>query len=114
MTDPRRVRQILLNLLSNAIKFSPEDGRILVDSALVDGSVTLWVCDQGRGIPKAEQSKIFEPFFQGAHQPDSAIKGSGLGLSIVREYLLDAGGQIEVIARPPWTTCFRLTWPAPP
>lgn len=112
--DRSQLETILDNLLSNAIKFSPEDGRILVDSALVDGSVTLWVCDQGRGIPEAEQSQIFEPFFQGAHQPDSAIKGSGLGLSIVREYLLDAGGQIEVIARPPWTTCFRLTWPAPP
>ncbi len=112
--DRSQLETILDNLLSNAIKFSPEDGRILVDSALVDGSVTLWVCDQGRGIPEAEQSQIFEPFFQGAHQPDSAIKGSGLGLSIVREYLLDAGGRIEVIARPPWTTCFRLTWPAPP
>ncbi|MDP2029915.1 MAG: HAMP domain-containing sensor histidine kinase [Thiobacillus sp.] len=111
--DRSQLETILDNLLSNAIKFSPEDGRILVDSALVDGSVTLWVCDQGRGIPETEQSQIFEPFFQGAHQPDSAIKGSGLGLSIVREYLLDAGGQIEVIARPPWTTCFRLTWPAP-
>jgi len=112
--DRSQLETILDNLLSNAIKFSPEDGRILVDSALVNGSVTLWVCDQGRGIPEAEQSQIFEPFFQGAHQPDSAIRGSGLGLSIVREYLLDAGGQIEVIARPPWTTCFRLTWPAPP
>lgn len=112
--DRSQLETILDNLLSNAIKFSPQDGCILVDSALVDGSVTLWVCDQGRGIPVAEQSQIFEPFFQGAHQPDSAIKGSGLGLSIVREYLLDAGGQIEVVERPPWTTCFRLTWPAPP
>ncbi|MBT9591734.1 MAG: HAMP domain-containing histidine kinase [Thiobacillus sp.] len=111
--DRSQLETILDNLLSNAIKFSPEDGRILVDSALVDGSVTLWVCDQGRGIPEAERSPIFEPFFQGAHQPDSAIKGSGLGLSIVREYMLDAGGHIEVIARPPWTTCFRLTWPLP-
>ena len=112
--DRSQLETILDNLLSNAIKFSPEDGRILVDSALVDGSVTLWVCDQGRGIPQAERNQIFEPFFQGAHQPDSAIKGSGLGLSIVREYLLDAGGRIEVIERPPWTTCFRLTWPVPP
>ncbi|OZA29592.1 MAG: two-component sensor histidine kinase [Hydrogenophilales bacterium 17-61-9] len=111
--DRNQLETILDNLLSNAIKFSPEGGRILVDSALVDGSVTLWVCDQGRGIPEAERNPIFEPFFQGAHQPDSAIKGSGLGLSIVREYMLDAGGRIEVIARPPWTTCFRLTWPLP-
>jgi two-component system sensor histidine kinase GlrK len=69
------------------------------------------VCDQGNGIPQAERTRIFEPFFQGSHQPDSAIKGSGLGLSIVREYLLDAGGRIEVTDRAPWSTCFRLTWP---
>jgi len=110
--DRNQLETVLDNLLSNAIKFSPEGGHILVHSALVDGAVELWVCDQGSGIPEAERSRIFEPFFQGSHQPDSAIKGSGLGLSIVRETLLDAGGRIEVIDRAPWSTCFRLTWPA--
>jgi len=110
--DRNQLETVLDNLLSNAIKFSPEGGHILVHSALADGAVELWVCDQGSGIPEAERSRIFEPFFQGSHQPDSAIKGSGLGLSIVREYLLDAGGRIEVIDRAPWSTCFRLTWPA--
>jgi two-component system sensor histidine kinase GlrK len=71
------------------------------------------VCDQSGGIPLAERSRIFEPFFQGARQPDSAVKGSGLGLSIVRETLLAAGGTIEIVDSPPWTTCFRLTWPLP-
>jgi two-component system sensor histidine kinase GlrK len=108
--DRNQLETVLDNLLSNAIKFSPEGGHILVHSALVDGAVELWVCDQGSGIPEAERSRIFEPFFQGSHQPDSAIKGSGLGLSIVRETLLDAGGRIEVIDRAPWSTCFRLTW----
>lgn len=111
--DRNQLETVLDNLLSNAIKFSPEGGHILVHSALADGAVELWVCDQGSGIPEAERGRIFEPFFQGAHQPDSAIKGSGLGLSIVREYLLDAGGRIDVIDRAPWSTCFRLTWPLP-
>jgi len=111
--DRNQLETVLDNLLSNAIKFSPEGGHILVHSALVDGAVELWVCDQGSGIAEAERSRIFEPFFQGSHQPDSAIKGSGLGLSIVRETLLDAGGRIEVIDRAPWSTCFRLTWPLP-
>jgi two-component system sensor histidine kinase GlrK len=110
--DRNQLETVLDNLLSNAIKFSPEGGHILVHSAHSDGAVKLWVCDQGSGIPEAEHSRIFEPFFQGSHQPDSAIKGSGLGLSIVREYLLDAGGRIEVIERAPWSTCFCLTWPA--
>lgn len=110
--DRNQLETILDNLLSNAIKFSPEGGHILVHSERVDGAVKLWVCDQGSGIPTAERSRVFEPFVQGSHQPDSAIKGSGLGLSIVREYLLDAGGRIEVIDRAPWSTCFLLTWPA--
>jgi two-component system sensor histidine kinase GlrK len=110
--DRNQLEIVLDNLLSNAIKFSPEGGRILVHSARVEGAVELWVCDQGSGIPQTERSRIFEPFFQGSHQPGSAIKGSGLGLSIVREYLLDAGGRIEVIDRAPWSTCFCLTWPA--
>lgn len=111
--DRNQLETILDNLLSNAIKFSPEDGRILVHSVTTADAVEVWVCDQGSGIPEAERTRIFEPFFQGSHQPDSAITGSGLGLSIVREYLLDAGGRIEVIERPPWSTCFRLTWPLP-
>ncbi len=108
--DRNQLETILDNLLSNAIKFSPDNGHILLHSAHVDQTVELWVCDQGNGIPEAERTRIFEPFFQGSHQPDSAIKGSGLGLSIVREYLLDAGGRIEVTDRMPWSTCFRLTW----
>jgi two-component system sensor histidine kinase GlrK len=109
--DRSQLETILDNLLSNAIKFSPENGHILVHSMHVDQTVELWVCNQGNGIPETERTRIFEPFFQGSHQPDSAIKGSGLGLSIVREYLLDAGGRIEVTDRAPWSTCFRLSWP---
>ena len=109
--DRNQLETVLDNLLSNAIKFSPEGGCILVKSAPAEGAVAVWVCDQGDGIPQAERPRIFEPFFQGARQPASTIKGSGLGLSIVREYLLAAGGGIEMIDCPPWSTCFKLTWP---
>ncbi|WP_310447369.1 HAMP domain-containing sensor histidine kinase [Thiobacillus sp.] len=108
-----QLETVLDNLLSNAIKFSPENGRILIRSELSADAAILDVCDQSGGIPLAERSRIFEPFFQGARQPDSAVKGSGLGLSIVRETLLAAGGTIEIVDSPPWTTCFRLTWPLP-
>ncbi|HWR77067.1 MAG TPA: HAMP domain-containing sensor histidine kinase [Thiobacillus sp.] len=107
-----QLETVLDNLLSNAIKFSPEGGRILIKSEPADDAVAVWVCDQGSGIPEAERSRVFEPFFQGARQPASAVKGSGLGLSIVRESLLAAGGGVEVVDCPPWSTCFKLTWPA--
>ncbi len=111
--DRGQLETVLDNLLSNAIKFSPDEGHILIRSELSSGASILDVCDQSGGIPHAERNRVFEPFFQGARQPDSAVKGSGLGLSIVRETLLAAGGQIEIIDSPPWTTCFRTTWPLP-
>jgi two-component system, NtrC family, sensor histidine kinase GlrK len=109
--DRSQLETALDNLLSNAVKFSPDGGRILVKSEAADGAVAVWVCDQGEGIPEAERNRIFEPFYQGARQPATPVKGSGLGLSIVRESLLAAGGSVEVVDCPPWSTCFRLTWP---
>ena len=109
--DRNQLETVLDNLMSNAIKFSPEGGRILVKSESADDAVAVWVCDQGEGIPEAERDHVFEPFFQGARQPATTIKGSGLGLSIVRESLLAAGGSVEVVDCPPWSTCFRLSWP---
>lgn len=109
--DRSQLETVLDNLLSNAVKFSPEGGRILVKSEPADGAVALWVCDQGSGILQADRSRVFEPFFQGARQPASTIKGSGLGLSIVREYLLAAGGTVDIVDCPPWSSCFKLTWP---
>lgn len=109
--DRGQLETALDNLLSNAVRFSSEGGRILVKSTPHDGGVALWVCDEGRGIPPAERQRVFEPFFQGTDQPPSAVKGSGLGLSIVREALRAAGGTAEVVDCAPWSTCFRLTWP---
>ncbi|HEY9146025.1 MAG TPA: HAMP domain-containing sensor histidine kinase [Thiobacillus sp.] len=109
--DRGQLETVLDNLLSNAVKFSPEGGRILVKSEPADGAVVVWICDQGGGIPETERTRIFEPFFQGARQPASVVKGSGLGLSIVRESLLAVGGSVEVIDCPPWPTCFKIIWP---
>jgi len=109
--DRGQLETVLDNLLSNAVKFSPEGGRILVKSEPADAAVAVWVCDQGGGIPDTERTRIFEPFFQGARQPASVVRGSGLGLSIVRESLLAVGGSVEVVDCPPWSTCFKLTWP---
>ena len=109
--DRSQLETVLDNLLSNAVKFSPEGGHILVKSEPADGAVVMWICDQGGGIPEAERTRIFEPFFQGERQPASVIRGSGLGLSIVRESMLAAGGSVEVIDCPPWSTTFQLTWP---
>lgn len=109
--DAARLETALDNLLSNAIKFSPDGGRILIHAAWQDASFILDVCDQGPGIPPDECARVFEPFFQGAHQPAAPVKGSGLGLAIVRESMRSMGGDAMLAQREPWTTCFRLTCP---
>ncbi|MEW6413791.1 MAG: ATP-binding protein [Pseudomonadota bacterium] len=114
MAERGQLETVLDNLLSNAVKFSPEGGRILVKSEAIDGAVRVTVCDEGPGIPAAERPHVFEPFYQGARQPASAVKGSGLGLSIVRETLRAAGGTADVADCPPWSTCIRLSWPTHP
>ncbi|HQT01206.1 MAG: two-component sensor histidine kinase [Hydrogenophilales bacterium 16-64-46] len=114
-TDATRLETALDNLLSNAIKFSPEGGRILIEATrLPDATLAIDVCDAGPGIPVADRTRVFEAFFQGAHQPAVAVKGSGLGLAIVRESMRSLGGDASLIEREAWSTCFRLTCPVSP
>ena len=112
--DREQMETMLDNLLSNAVKFSPVNGCVLIRSYLITDIYHLQICDQGPGIPAAERTRIFDAFVQGAHQPVSAVKGSGLGLSIVREILRTMGGRIEVGDLPPWSVCMKLQWPAHP
>ncbi len=88
---------VLDNLLSNAVKYSPEHGLISVKLYKESGNAVFEVLDEGPGIPPHEREKIFEIFYRGADNPVSAIKGSGLGLSIVKEYVNLHKGQIEVL-----------------
>jgi two-component system sensor histidine kinase GlrK len=58
------------------------------------------VRDEGPGIPAPEREKVFEAFYRGTDVPVAAIKGSGLGLSIVKEYVQLHGGRIEILDGP--------------
>mgnify|MGYP003646574632 CR=1 FL=1 len=76
---------LLKNLLSNARKHTPEQGHIQVLVDQFDGTVSLSVIDSGPGMDKAEQERVFERFYQiGGERKDINVKGSGLGLSIVK------------------------------
>jgi signal transduction histidine kinase len=90
--DP--LRQVLLNLLLNAIDATFPGGRVLLSAKSVGESVELIVSDEGPGVPTELQSEIFEPFF--STRSDSA---GGLGLSITRRIVQDAGGEIRVSDR---------------
>jgi two-component system sensor histidine kinase GlrK len=98
--DEEKVRVILDNLLSNAVKYSPELGLISIKLYKERGDAVFEVMDEGPGIPASEREKIFEAFYRGTDVPTSAVKGSGLGLSIVKEYVTLHRGAIEVLEGP--------------
>ena len=112
VTDPRRVRQVVLNLLSNAIKFGRQKPiRVEVTTGPLGGAC-VEVIDQGAGIKEADLARIFDEFVQldqGAHGP--ATGGTGLGLPISRRLATLLGGRLEVESHPGQGSRFRLVLP---
>jgi two-component system sensor histidine kinase GlrK len=98
--DEEKIRVVLDNLLSNAVKYSPERGLISIKLYKERGDAVFEVLDEGPGIPPHERERIFDAFYRGTDAPIAAIKGSGLGLSIVKEYIQLHKGHIEVLEGP--------------
>lgn len=98
--DEEKMRVVLDNLLSNAVKYSPERGLISIKLYKERGDAVFEVLDEGPGIPVHEREKVFEAFYRGAEEPDAAIKGSGLGLSIVKEYVTLHRGTVDILEGP--------------
>ncbi len=96
MVDEDQITTVIDNLFSNAVKFTPYNGRINVQLRHNGEQALLDVTDSGPGIASTEQDKVFEAFYQSDTPTDSYVKGSGLGLSIAREYIAANGGSIEV------------------
>ena len=94
--DRARLAQILDNLVSNALKFTPSGGRVDVRLFEQDGTAVLEVADTGVGIPAAEQQRLFERFFRSSTATQSAIPGTGLGLTITKAIVERHGGRIAV------------------
>jgi len=98
------------NLLSNAIKHAPEHSRIELDLRRCGDYCELSVRDYGSGVPEHERERIFEPFVRGAETEEAGIRGTGVGLSIVREAVRAHGGTVEVEDAFPGAR-FRMRWP---
>lgn len=107
--DPQILRNALINLISNASKYSPEESVIRLEVKRQGESVSISVSDQGIGIPKADQKHLFDRFFR-AHNA-STIKGTGLGLNIVKSYLDLLGGSIDFESRENEGTTFTIALP---
>jgi two-component system sensor histidine kinase GlrK len=99
--DPDKLGAALGNLLSNAIRFSPPGSTIRWSVSSLPGRACLDIVDAGPGIAKPDRARVFEPFYRGERQPPDAPRGSGIGLSIVQEYITAHGGQIELMPEGP-------------
>ena len=93
-TDKKLFRNILINLLSNAIKFSEEGKTITIKARVVVDKAIISVVDQGIGISDNDQQHLFSSFFRAANATN--IKGTGLGLHIVKRYIDLLGGEVEL------------------
>lgn len=102
--DPDALEQVVLNLVDNALKYAAE-GKFIAFELETDhpedyGVVTLKICDKGPGVPAAHRESIFKKFYRIDYSLTAVQPGSGLGLSIARQILMDMGGDLFYESRP--------------
>ena len=112
--DPERISQVFRNILENAKKFSPEKSMITIDSILKDNFIEFIIQDEGIGIKKSIQDKIFEPFFQGEQTIYRDHNGVGLGLAISKGIVESQGGKIRYESSEGKGTTFFFSFPINP
>jgi len=105
------VWQVIQNFLTNAIRYSPVGATIEIHIILEGDHLKLSVKDKGIGIPKEEQSRIFEKFFRAANAQRAVPEGSGLGLSLVKSLVEGWGGKLTFESEENVGTTFIITIP---
>lgn len=110
--DERRIRQIMINLLSNAVKFTPEGGKVIVDSLLNDdGSLSIFVSDTGYGMNEEEATIALSKFGQVDSGHHHKHEGSGLGLPLTKGLMELHGGTLEIDSLEGYGTMVTATFP---
>lgn len=103
------MQSALSNLIGNAIRFSPEGAPLHIRARRRGTRAVLEVADAGPGIPEEERPHVFEPFFQGATRREGSIRGTGVGLSVVRDCARAHAGRVELVDGEFSGAHFRLT-----
>lgn len=109
LCEPEKIGRVLDNLLSNALKYTQDGGRIVLSAQMDDGYVRFMVCDDGMGIPKEAQERIFEKFEQVGGKGQR--RGTGLGLAFCKMIVEAHGGRIWVESEPGRGSTFMFTLP---
>jgi len=110
LVDHFAVSQVLENLISNAIKYSPRGGHIFVSAREAEGMGVLRVRDEGIGMTEQQAAQAFDKFYR-ADASNTAIAGTGLGLTIVRHLVEAHGGQVSIASQPGHGTTVQCTFP---
>ena len=113
IVDILRFNQIIFNILSNAVKYTPEGGKITfyINNELIPGHrerVTTIISDDGIGMSREFQKRLFDPFTQGERSDTAQNRGSGLGLAIVKKLVDLMGGSISVESEPGKGSVFTI------
>ncbi len=117
--DENGMTLVTLNLVDNAIKHAGQGGKVQVDVTREPGFVVLGVRDFGPGVPAGEQARIFERFYRAQRTREANVRGSGIGLALVKHIVEAHGGRVTLTspvpdpAGSPGGALFRVFLPAP-
>lgn len=103
--DSEKIAWVLTNLLSNAIRYSKENGRVVIGARREEEYIELYVQDFGKGIDPRYHQSIFDRYFR---VPGTKVQGSGLGLSISKDFVEAHGGTLTVQSEPGKGSCFVI------
>jgi len=111
--DGDALRSAVQNVVGNAVKYSPRGATVDVATEIQESTVRIRVADRGLGIDAEDLPHIFKPFYRGRRAIDAEVRGSGVGLSVVRHVVDAHRGRIEVDSRPGAGTTVTVTLPLP-
>jgi signal transduction histidine kinase len=104
--DPEQLQQVFINLINNSLDAMPEGGRLTVNTSRDHDAVLIELSDSGEGIAEEQIDLIFEPMFTTKHG-----RGTGLGLTVVKQIISEHNGQVDVLSEPGKETTFRIRLP---
>jgi signal transduction histidine kinase len=113
LVDSQALRQVLLNFLENAVKYGPPGQTITVGARREGDRVRIWVDDEGPGVAESERADIWNAFQRGRSAERSGQGGSGIGLAVVRDLVLQHGGSVSVDTAPGGGARFVVELPSP-
>jgi signal transduction histidine kinase len=109
--DREALSRAIWNLLDNAVKYSPDCKTVGIQASCTGDHVAIRVRDHGLGIVRSEQEQIFEKFFRASSAKAAGVRGTGLGLAMVRHIVAAHGGQLHVESRPGAGSTFTILLP---